>query len=136
MIAPLATSATGLQAASLRLQASASNVANIRTTGALPAEPGGEIGGGRGAYAPVDVVQTTTDGGGVSARLTERFPAYRPAYEPSSPDANADGLVAAPNVDLVGEVTNQIMASAAFEANAAAMRAAREMAQTVLDIGA
>lgn len=132
MIAPLAISATGLQAASLRLSASAANVANVRTTGALPAEPGGRS----GAYAPVDVVQTTTEGGGVAARLAERLPAYAPSYEPSSPDANADGLVAAPNVDLVGEVTSQIMATAAFEANAAAMRAAREMAQTVLDIGA
>lgn len=132
MIAPLAASAAGLQAASLRLSASASNVANVRTTGALPAEPGGRS----GAYTPVDVVQTATEGGGVSARLAERLPAYSPSYEPSSPIANADGLVAAPNVDLVGEVTSQIMATAAFEANAAAMRAAREMARTVLDIGA
>jgi flagellar basal-body rod protein FlgC len=132
MIAPLAISASGLQAASLRLSASAANVAGIRATGALPAEPGGKS----GAYAPVDVVETTTDGGGVSARLAERLPAYRPSYEPSSPDANADGHVAAPNVDLVGEAASRLMASAAFQANAAAMRAARDMAETLLDLGA
>ncbi|MGJ3262740.1 MAG: flagellar basal body rod protein FlgC [Salinarimonas sp.] len=132
MISALAISRTGLDAASLRLQASASNVANLRSTGALPEEPGQRA----GSYAPVDVVQTSIDGAGVSARLAERMPAYRPSYEPGAPDANADGVVAAPNVDIVGEVTNQIMAAAAFEANAAAMRAAREMAETLFDIEA
>lgn len=46
------------------------------------------------------------------------------------------GLVAAPNVDLVGEVASQVVAAAAFEANVAALRAAREMADTLLDIEA
>ncbi|WP_029030853.1 flagellar basal body rod protein FlgC [Salinarimonas rosea] len=132
MISALAISRTGLDAASLRLEASASNVANLRTTGALPAEPGGRA----GSYTPVDVVQTSLDGAGVSARLAERRPAFVTAYEPGSPDADARGFVAAPNVDIVGEVTNQIMAAAAFEANAAAMRAARDMTETLFDIEA
>ncbi|GGK42094.1 flagellar basal body rod protein FlgC [Salinarimonas ramus] len=132
MISSLAMSRTGLDAASLRLEASAANVANQRTSGALPAEPGGRA----GAYAPVDVVQVSRDGAGVEARLAERRPAYYPAYDPGSPDANAQGLVAMPNVDLVEEVTNQILAAASFEANVAAMRAAKDMAETLLDVTA
>lgn len=129
MIAASTIATTGLAAASLRLEAAAANVANVRTTGALPDGPDGA----RAPYAPVDVVQRDVTGGGVDARLTPRFPAYTPMADPGSPDANADGLVAAPNVDLATEMVDLLTARLTFEANPAVLGSSRDAVRALLD---
>lgn len=59
----------------------------------------------------------------------------RLVYDPSHPDADERGYVAMPNINLMEEMVDMINASRAFEANAAAARNARNMAQRALELG-
>lgn len=56
-------------------------------------------------------------------------------YNPGHPDANASGMVAMPNVNINEEMADLIASSRAFEANLAAIKNARFMAQQSLAIG-
>ena len=56
-------------------------------------------------------------------------------FNPSPPDADQKGYVYLPNVNLVQEMVQMLNANRAYEANAAAIKAAKEMALKALDIG-
>ncbi|KAI4447758.1 Flagellar basal-body rod protein FlgC [Eubacterium plexicaudatum ASF492] len=56
-------------------------------------------------------------------------------YDPDHPDADENGYVSYPNVNLVTEMTNLIDASRAYEANITAFEASKSMAQNGLSIG-
>jgi flagellar basal-body rod protein FlgC len=56
-------------------------------------------------------------------------------YDPTNPDADVDGYVTYPNVNLVVEMTNMISATRSYEASLAVIDAARTMAQRALEIG-
>ena len=56
-------------------------------------------------------------------------------YDPSHPDADENGYVSYPNVNLVTEMTNLIDASRAYESNITAFDASKAMAQAGLQIG-
>ena len=55
-------------------------------------------------------------------------------YDPGHPDANADGYVELPNVDIVTEMVDMITASRAYEANVTTINGAKGMAQQALNI--
>lgn len=65
---------------------------------------------------------------------TEDASPPRMVYDPSHPDANADGYVMMPNVNVVTEMVQMISASRAFEANAVAIGAVKAMAKDALEI--
>lgn len=56
-------------------------------------------------------------------------------YDPSHPDADENGYVTGPNVNVVTEMTNLIDASRAFEANATAFNASKSIAMKGLEMG-
>ena len=56
-------------------------------------------------------------------------------YDPNHPDANKDGYVEMPNVNVVNEMVDMITASRAYEANVTAVNTAKSMAMKALDIG-
>lgn len=56
-------------------------------------------------------------------------------YDPSHPDADENGYVTYPNVNIITEMTNMIDASRAYEANATAFNASKSMAVQGLEIG-
>ncbi|WP_298272644.1 flagellar basal body rod protein FlgC [Geobacter sp.] len=56
-------------------------------------------------------------------------------YDPTHPDANAQGYVALPNVNVVEEMADMIAATRAYEANVTAVQAAKSMAMKTLEIG-
>jgi flagellar basal-body rod protein FlgC len=56
-------------------------------------------------------------------------------YDPTHPHANKDGYVAMPNINLMEEMVNLISATRSYEANATAVKAAKEMALKALEIG-
>src|SRR5262245_15999595 len=114
----MSIAASGLQAASLRLQAAASNVVNGNDT--APATGGH-------AYQPVSVAQSPVPGGGVSASPQPVTPSSLLAYNPTSPYANVQGMVAQPNVDLQTELVNMKEASNDFRAGLLAYKASSEM---------
>jgi len=120
---------SGMQAASLRLEVSARNVANVRTTGQLP--PADGTSPAPEPYAPQRVDQVELSGG-TAARVTAS-PSYTPSYDPTAPYADASGMVATPNVDLANEFIQQLTAKYEFAANAAVMRTASDMTKTLLD---
>jgi flagellar basal-body rod protein FlgC len=128
----LSIATSGLAAASLRLQVSASNVANISDTGPLP--DASNAAGFPAAYAPSRVDQVDVAGGGTAATVTTVSPSYVPQYDPSAPYADKNGLVAAPNVDLANEAVQQITARIEFAANAKVIQIESEMMKTLLDI--
>lgn len=56
-------------------------------------------------------------------------------YDPGHPDANAQGYVERPNVNIVSEMVDMITASRAYEANTTTIDAAKSMFTKALDIG-
>lgn len=56
-------------------------------------------------------------------------------FEPNHPDANADGYVAYPNINMMEEMTNMVQAQRSYEANVQAVQATKDMALSALEIG-
>ena len=56
-------------------------------------------------------------------------------YDPGHPDADENGYVAMPNINLMEEMVNMISASRGYEANVTALKAAKDMALKALEIG-
>lgn len=79
-----------------------------------------------GASAPVGVE--------VSQIIEDQTPP-RMQYDPKHPDADAKGYVAMPNVNVVEEMADMILASRAYEANVTATQAAKSMALKTLELG-
>ena len=144
----LSIATSGLSAASLRLNVAASNIANISTTGPLPASGGSGISAGAGssgiaptfpaAYVPLRVDQVSQSSGstpgGTIATVSTVSPSFTAQSDPSAPFANQDGLVAAPNVDLANEFVQLAVAKYSFIANAKVIQAYSETEDALLDI--
>jgi flagellar basal-body rod protein FlgC len=140
---------SGLSAASLRVNVAASNIANVQTTGPLPAS-GSSTSAGAGssgiaptspaAYVPLRVDQVSQSSGstpgGTIATVSTVSPSFTAQSDPSAPFANQDGLVAAPNVDLGSEFVELATAKYSFIANAKVIQAYAETEDTLLDIKA
>lgn len=60
---------------------------------------------------------------------------YIMEYDPAHPDADENGYVSYPNVNIVTEMTNLIDASRGYEANATAFEASKAMVQAAIQIG-
>ena len=128
-----AIAVSGMNAAAQRLEVSASNVANVFTTGALPAANGTVAAGAPQAYQPLLLNQTASANGGTQTSVTAAAPSYVAISDPQAPFANQADLVAAPNVDISLETINQMMASYSFTANAGVLKAEDQMTKTLLD---
>lgn len=136
-------SSSGLAAQRLRMNVLSANLANAQST---RGEPGG------GAYKRRDVVFSATPTGsafedflggtqGTELRkvdvvdIHKDTKAPRRIFDPSHPDANADGFVEMPNIEVMTEMVNMITATRAFEANATTLNNAKDMAMKALEIG-
>lgn len=140
-------SASGLTAQRLRMDTIANNMANVDTTRvanrpgpyrrqvvifeARPAE--------QTSFQDVLKSQFSPAGQGVRVKeireIGETESPYRKVYDPSNPDAGADGYVNYPNVNIVEEMINMISSTRAYEANAKVIEASTSMAARALDIG-
>ena len=127
---PFKIAVSGLTAAASRVEVSARNIAGATTTGRLPETPEGAT----NAYRPQEVRTTPVPVGGVLATSVDRVPAFVPAYDPSSPDADAQGRIATPNVDLAREAVEGIAATQTYKANAAVIKIARDIDKKLIDI--
>ena len=128
MMGAQAIAVSGMGASSAWMDAIASNVANKRDESALPASNVAYAG-----YQPVTVQLSATASGDVSATTEPLMPAYSVGFDPSAPLANAQGLVAVPNVDLATAVVEQTMALQSYRADATVFRVAQQMTKTLLD---
>lgn len=124
---------SGMKAALQRFDAAANNIANVRSHGPLT---GAAATGYPPAYTPVDVVQMSVPGGGVVSRVINSPRGPVAYYDPSAPFADADGMVAAPDIDLASEMVNLITAEHDFAANLFVLRVESEMMASLFDIKA
>jgi len=133
----LEISASGLYAQRRRMDVIASNLANIETT---HTKKGGPYRRKMVVMSPKPVedfnkaLTLQAEGVKIDDIVEDKSP-FRKAYNPSHPDADKNGYVFKPNVDLVVEVTNMLMARRAFEANIAAIKSTKQMALKALEIG-
>ncbi|MCQ2494698.1 MAG: flagellar basal body rod protein FlgC [Lachnospiraceae bacterium] len=139
-------SSSGLTAQRYRMDTIAENVANANTT---RTENGGiykrkvvvfEEKGVRGSDSFSHVLHTVKKNyAGKGVRVAGVFEDNKTemnmVYDPSNPDADENGYVTYPNVNIITEMTNLIDASRSYEANATAFNASKSMAQRGLELG-
>lgn len=133
----LRISASGMTAQRVRLQTVASNMANARTTRT-------EDGGPYKRQMPVFSAEETDVFGDMVERNLARVEVVAiessedpgvPVYDPGHPDADADGYVLYPDVDILSEMVDMMSTSRTYEANAQAVTTTYEMARQALGIG-
>lgn len=143
--------ASGLTAQQLRLDILAENVTNSTTT---RTENGGgayrrkvvvfEAKSGRDSFrqamakaasglAPSGGYEET--GGVRVTQIIEDPSPYKLVYDPTHPDANEDGYVEMPNVDMVKEITDAMAATQAYSANVTAFNTLKTVLTQGLEIG-
>lgn len=137
--------ATGLTAQRLRLEVIANNIANVNTTRGPFGSPYRRqqvVFAPRGTYfqfilpGVMPIIPEKSLGEGVRVLQIREDPSpLRMVYEPGHPDANQDGYVAYPNVNIVTEMVDMISATRAYEANVAVISSAKSMAMKALEIG-
>lgn len=132
-----AIAASGLSAERTRLQTIASNMANARTT--RTAE-----GGPYRRQVPVfsaeviDPFSDSLDAATSRVRVEEIKQDDKPpvrVFDPTHPDADAEGFVAYPDINVLQEMVDLMTAQRTYEANANVVEATRDMAMTALGIG-
>ncbi|MGQ9629602.1 MAG: flagellar basal body rod protein FlgC [bacterium] len=91
---------------------------------------------GQGTAVRIDDREITyKKGNGVRVKSIVEDPSpFKRVYEPSHPDADGDGYVLYPNVDIVTEMVNMIETARAYEANVSAHRASKDILQSALQI--
>ena len=124
----LSIAVSGLNNAVARIANAASNIVNASSTSPLPSAGQNYTG-----FNPQDVVSISNPNGGVSSALAPRNPAYVTTSNPGSPNANAQGLVAAPNVDLNSELIASKEAEVSYSADAKLIKVSQQMEQSLLD---
>ena len=134
--------ASGMPAERLRMDLIGNNNANVNTT---RTEEGGPYKRQMAVFEPRSggmnfgqVLAEQMDGGGTGVRVKSIEKDQSPPrmiYDPTHPDANEQGYVALPNINIVTEMVDMITASRAYEANATMVNTAKTMAQKALDMG-
>lgn len=134
----LEVSASGLYAQRKRMDIIAGNLSNIETT---RTEQGGPF---RRKMVVMrtketdqgfeDMINSHVEGVQIEEIVEDMSP-FKKIYNPTHPDADEEGYLLKPNVNLIVETTNMLMARRAFEANIAAIKATRQMAIKALEIG-
>ena len=136
--AAISASASALGAERTRIEAAVSNLANAESTQSQNGQP----------YRRRDVVLAaepvesfsaalgrSTATGVKVARVVEDRSEFRKRYEPSHPDADANGFVSLPNVDASNEMVDMIGAARAYQANLAAIGIIRDLIAKALELG-
>ncbi|MGE5672568.1 MAG: flagellar basal body rod protein FlgC [Mycobacterium leprae] len=137
-------SASALTAERLRMDVIAGNLANMNTTRTANGDP----------YRRKFVTQaerpTTfqdllaqkagqpapTVGAGVQVTaIQEDQTPFQLKYDPGNPDADANGMVRLPNVDMLQEITDMMTSQRTYEANVTAFNVSKAMAMKALEIG-
>lgn len=135
---------SGMNAQSLRLNTTASNLANAQSA----SSSAGDVYRARhpvfaaqakaafaGAMQPIDGAANEASQGVQVLGVVESDAPYEQRYEPNHPLANEEGYVFYPNVNVMEEMSNMISASRSFQVNVEVMNAAKQMAQRVLTLG-
>lgn len=136
----LRISASGLSAERLRMDTIASNISNVNTTRGENGQPyvrkvavfqenlQKELDNSTGQYKDKLL--------GVKAvGIEDDKSPLKKVYDPSNPDADKDGYVTMPNVNILNEMADMISATRSYEANVSAITAEKSMFSKALEIG-
>lgn len=141
MFSAIDAAASGLTAERLRLDVISNNIANANTTRTAT---GGAYRRQMVVFQPRSGQETflqtlnkqMSAGEGVRVvGIKKDDSPLRKVYDPQHPDANSQGYVEMPNIHIVSEMVDMITATRAYEANVAAVNAAKSMALKALEIG-
>lgn len=134
----IAASATALDAQRARIEVAVSNIANAESTRGPDGQP----------YRRRDIVLRAApiepfsdslgkaEAIGVTVNdIVEDQSPFRRRYEPAHPDADAEGFVAMPNVDVPEEMVDMLGAARAYQANLTAINLIRDTIQKALELG-
>ena len=143
-LSSLNINASGMTAQRMRLDVAAENIANVETTRTE----------GGGPYRRKLVVleaqddsfhevlsrtmagkSTQTNAGVRASMILEDETELKAVYDPEHPDADEQGYVRMPNIDMVKEMTDSMAATRSYEANITAYNAVKLMAQKALEVG-
>lgn len=138
--------ASGMTSQRYRMDIISQNVANANTTRTEDGTPyrrkvvtfeerGKLIGDSFGNVFRTAQNQYSGNGVKVGGVYEDTWTEMNEVYDPSHPDADENGYVTYPNVNIVAEMTNLIDASRSYEANATAFAASKSMALQGLNIG-
>jgi flagellar basal-body rod protein FlgC len=128
----LSIAASGMSAERLRMDVTAANLANANSTRGANGAP----------YVRQEVVlqakggssfENVLQGVEVAGIVNDASPGKR-VYDPSHPDADAQGYVTMPNVNSVTEMTDLITETRSYEANAQAMQTAKSLYTKTLEV--
>lgn len=142
LLTSLRISSSGLAAQRKRMEAVSSNIANAQTTRTAEGGPyrkkevifGSEP--ARDSFA--EVLEGTMDEKAQTVHAMEVVNSDKPPvlkYEPNHPEANKDGYVAYPDINVMAEMADMIEAQRAYEANISAVNTTKSMAMKTLEIG-
>jgi flagellar basal-body rod protein FlgC len=141
MFGAIDAAASGMTAERLRMDVIANNLANVNTTRTAEGGPYRRqivVFAPRAGGSAFGQMLAANLEGGAGVRvvgITRDSSPPKMVYEPNHPDANADGYVAMPNVNVVAEMVDMMTATRAYEANVTAVNAAKGMAMKALEIG-
>lgn len=125
---PVDIAVSGLRAESLRMNVISANIANANTS---RTDAGGP-------YRRKDVIFSALmdqlEGVKVDQVVEDYATDFKQVYQPGHPDANADGFVLMPNVDLPVEMMQLVTASRAYQANAAVLKRFQENVDVTLEL--
>ena len=138
----LKVATTGLSVQRTRMNVTASNLANAETT---RTEEGGAYRRRSAVVAAVplshtfeevfgDALHDQTHGAQVMAIEKDAEPG-RLVFNPDHPDANDEGYVEMPNVNVINEMVNMLTCQRSYDANVTAVRSIKDMAKSALEIG-
>jgi flagellar basal-body rod protein FlgC len=126
-------SASALEAQRQRMNVVASNMANVQST---RTEEGGPY-RRKDVLFSAETVESDTDtltGVRVVDVVADSTP-FRTVYDPGHPDADKDGYVSMPNINIIEEMVNIMMASRAYEASVSAFNMSKAMFLKTLELG-
>lgn len=131
--------ASGLSAERLRMDTVSSNIANANAT---RTEEGGPY-RRKIAVFQESLKRELSNSGGYKLRsngvkavgIVEDKSPLRKVYDPEHPDANEEGYVEMPNVNILNEMIDMMVATRAYEANTTALNASKAMYLKALEIG-
>ncbi len=126
-------SATGLAAERLRMDTISSNMANASTTRNAKGEKSPYV---RKIAVFQEALDSKKQMAGVKAvGIEEDKSPLRREYNPNHPDADNDGYVTMPNVNVLNEMADMMVASRSYEANVDTLNALKSMFSKALEIG-
>jgi flagellar basal-body rod protein FlgC len=123
---PIDIAISGLKVQRKQMEVISSNVANAQTTDAGKGEP----------YRRLEAVfEAEEEAGGVGLqKVVKDMSNFNRIFDPGNPEADEDGYVEMPNVNLPIEMINLTIATRAYQANAAVLKRYQQMVETSLEL--